>query len=419
MGQLYKRNGTYYGDYHDRDGKRQRKSLRTSDPQVARLRLRELELATTDRAAHQTEALDAALSYFLTVTHAGSPAGTIRCYSQKARHLSRLLGEALLDKLSRETIERYIATRLDEGAHTHSIHKEMVVLRGALKSARSRDRFHGSIEVIPEFDAGYVPRTTYLTEQQFLALVPHLVRATGPLAKPAPAARRERRAQKRALYCLLIAFASPRRGEIEAMTWEGVDLARGVIQIAKGKTFGRPVAIHPVLVPWLEAFGEIAGWTGHILEPWSNVGRDLPAACLRAGVPRVTPNDLRRTFASWLIQAGTSNRIVAQLLGHTTTRMVDLVYGRLDDATLSAAIMKLPGACDAGVPNGMPRPGAAGTTGHTPSSPSIVNSVEMSAASTEDFVPRAGIEPATRGFSGLADLAPKVAQPRRKLVAMR
>jgi integrase len=175
---------------------------------------------------------------------------------------------------------------------------------------------------------------------------------------------------------MLIAYASPRRGEVEKIEWPHVDLARGVIQIPKGKTIGRPSRSIPSSCRGSKASASSPTGTGPLVEPWSNIGRDLPAACLRAGVPRVTPNDLRRTFASWLIQAGVSNRIVAALLGHTTTRMVDLIYGQLSDATLAAAIAKLPGRCDAGVSNGMPFPGTAGTTGHTPSSPAIVNSVE-------------------------------------------
>ena len=123
MGQLYKRGDTWHADYYDRDGRRRRCSTRTGDHQVARARLRELELATTDRAAHASEALDVALTYFVDVACASKPAGTVSSYQQKSRHLSRLLGGVDLDWLDRETVERYISTRIAEGAHPHSVHK--------------------------------------------------------------------------------------------------------------------------------------------------------------------------------------------------------------------------------------------------------------------------------------------------------
>ncbi|MGE0206150.1 MAG: tyrosine-type recombinase/integrase [Hyphomicrobiaceae bacterium] len=410
MGRLYLRNGVYYADYYDRAGVRQRPSTRTRDPKVARQRLRDFELATTDRGAHQTEAVADALDYFTDVTCAGRSPATVRCYKQKACHITRLMGDELLDHLTRENVERFIAARLSEGAHTHSVHKELVVLRGALKSAKARDRFHSSMDIVPEFDSGYVPRKTYLTAEQFLSLVPHLVGPAAPGATAKTIEKRERIMKERALYCMLIAFASPRRGELEALEWQHVDIARGVLILPKGKTVGRPIAIHPMLRPWLEGFGDLAGWRGRVVEPWSNVGRDLPAACIRAGVPRCTPNDLRRTFASWLVQSGVSLLVVSRLLGHSSTRMVEMVYGQLDDATLAAAISRLPG-CDAGVSQGSTREAHAGTTGHSPATLSIVNSVEDSLSSTEAVVPRDGVEPPTRGFSGLADLAPK---PRKR-----
>jgi hypothetical protein len=59
------------------------------------------------------------------------------------------------------------------------------------------------------------------------------------------------------------------------------------------------------------------------------------------GMRNISPNDLRRTFASWLKQAGVDSMVVAKLLGHTTSRMVELVYGHLNDATTRAAITKL------------------------------------------------------------------------------
>jgi Phage integrase family len=45
-------------------------------------------------------------------------------------------------------------------------------------------------------------------------------------------------------------------------------------------------------------------------------------------LPAVTANDLRRTFASLLVQAGTPLDVVARLLRHTSTAMVYRVYGQ-------------------------------------------------------------------------------------------
>jgi hypothetical protein len=48
-----------------------------------------------------------------------------------------------------------------------------------------------------------------------------------------------------------------------------------------------------------------------------------------------TANDLRRTFAQWMRQAGAPLELVAPMMGHATTKMLELVYGRLDAASLS------------------------------------------------------------------------------------
>ncbi len=441
MGKLFRRKDrglTWYADYYDRNGERQKTSTKTADREVARARLRDLELQTTDRGAHQTEALNDALDYFTNVVHTASPAGTVRCYRQKACHVSAGLGRESVDGLTREAVDRYVAARLKAGAHTHTVHKELVVLRGALKSAKERGTFHGSLEVVPPFSAGYEPRRVWITPEQFARLAEHLVAPPRNNAKPASLAKREREKARRILYCMLIAFASPRVGELAAMDWaEHVDLARNVVQIPKGKTVWRPIAIHPLLRVWLEACRKPSGL---VVGRWGNVGRDLPLACKRAGVPRVTPNDLRRTFSSWLKQAGVDSMTVARMLGHKSTRMVDLVYGHLDEATLAAAIGRMPGGAPAGTPgtNRRPRGGgsrgsggqnrgdAGGTTKGTNRvirganrqarvSGSVANSVEESAISETSLVPRAGIEPAARGFSVLYDLAETIENHEGKL----
>ena len=84
--------------------------------------------------------------------------------------------------------------------------------------------------------------------------------------------------------------------------------------------------------------------------PWGNSRRDIRRACELAQIPPCSWNDLRRTFASMLVQAGADNAHTARALGHSTSAMVDRVYGRhspnsLGDllATSIAGATALPG----------------------------------------------------------------------------
>ncbi|MFT4616859.1 MAG: integrase, partial [Halioglobus sp.] len=50
------------------------------------------------------------------------------------------------------------------------------------------------------------------------------------------------------------------------------------------------------------------------------------AICAAAGVDPIRPNELRHSCASLLSDEGVPNELIADLLGHTTTRMVDQTY---------------------------------------------------------------------------------------------
>jgi integrase len=58
----------------------------------------------------------------------------------------------------------------------------------------------------------------------------------------------------------------------------------------------------------------------------STVRAELAEACRKAELPVITPNMLRHSAATNLVNAGLSPHQVADLLGHTTTRMVDATY---------------------------------------------------------------------------------------------
>lgn len=73
-------------------------------------------------------------------------------------------------------------------------------------------------------------------------------------------------------------------------------------------------------------------WYAQVYENGRRVQRstrchDRPAAAVK--IRRCSPNDLRRTCATWLRAAGVSPELIAPAMGHADTRMVERVYGRL------------------------------------------------------------------------------------------
>lgn len=77
------------------------------------------------------------------------------------------------------------------------------------------------------------------------------------------------------------------------------------------------------------------------LEHWTNQGRDLKAYAKKAGLGRVTWNDLRATPATQLLMAGVDHPKIAALLGHKSTRMVARRYARIENVEVTAADLAL------------------------------------------------------------------------------
>jgi integrase len=122
------------------------------------------------------------------------------------------------------------------------------------------------------------------------------------------------------------------------------------------------------------------GENGLLFGPWANVRHDLRSACERASrtqiakavaglgrdataeelaelergyaIAPVSPNDLRRTCATWLRQHQTEPHLIGAVLGHKDSRMAERVYGRIPVESLGAALGQRVGdRCDAFVPN--------------------------------------------------------------------
>jgi len=165
------------------------------------------------------------------------------------------------------------------------------------------------------------------------------------------------------------------------------------------------------------ALEHAAGDGDALFQPWGNVRRDLASACERPKIERVSPNDLRRTFANWYVAAGMPLFPIAQAMGHKDTRMLERVYGRQSPDQLAAAFSRALGLapdCSAGATDQAENGGSSGPDGPPGIDSAASAQLPLFAENQRarqafqpggprcpslDGVPGAGIEPATRGFS--------------------
>lgn len=161
-------------------------------------------------------------------------------------------------------------------------------------------------------------------------------------------------AEQRALW-LLALYGQLRAGELAGLCWRDVDTASGAVTVARTRTRGedhrprlgqdaktpagrRTVALPAVVVAALKAHRveqaahRLSAPIGYDIEDHglvfpgrrgrvagsSGMEARLARLCRRAGVPVVTPHDLRHAGASLLIELGVDAKTVAERLGHAS-----------------------------------------------------------------------------------------------------
>lgn len=256
--------------------------------------------------------------------------GTLSMYRQKAGILVYFLGEDLrLADIDAGTFAAYLERRREHGLRDvdgerirditeSTLYKEWVTFAGILRQAWRAQRFGRDPRSLKpaHFGPEYTPKETHLTWAQARKL----------LAALTPTRRAP------------VAFAmmtGARRKEVFAAQPEDMKAGTVLLRGSKTATSWRTIPIPSVM---RTAFGKHVGKPP--FRPWGNSRRELAAACKRVGAPAVTWNDLRRTFASLLVQAHVAPHVVARLLGHTTTAMVDRVYGRTSSDSLGDMLEK-------------------------------------------------------------------------------
>jgi integrase len=138
----------------------------------------------------------------------------------------------------------------------------------------------------------------------------------------------------------LLALTGCRRGEIEKLRWDEVDLPGRCLRLSdskEGKSV-RPLGSNAIAL--LAKLPRGGRYVLHGTDPdKSFVG--LPKAWSRivkgADLPGLTPRGLRHAFASVAADLGYTEPTIAAMLGHTTRRITGCYVHHLDSALIAAA----------------------------------------------------------------------------------
>jgi hypothetical protein len=199
----------------------------------------------------------------------------------------------------------------------------------------------------------------------------------------------------------------------------------GTKRKTRERTVPQPLTEQRSLLAWAVRHAE--GAIGdRLFSTWTNMRRDLIAACEKLGIPRCSPNDLRRTYGTWLRAEGIEPQLIGAAIGHSDSRMVERVYGRLPSDALAKLLsergarapLPSPTEATAAAPEAQMSPSSDEREGHRVDQPLVrylsgapgqmgspqdiadkTSVVAKPRPATEIPVRRGGIEPPTRGFS--------------------
>lgn len=310
----------FYACWRDLSGKQIERSTRTADEKLAWSRARGFERAhdtVADRPPTQT--LEAALDELVRhkIREKRSPA-TLEITRCKAGHLLRVLGrKTLIDTVTPRTVLLYVDKRREESAHDHTTAKEVLNLLQALRIARGQDTplYHRDPKTLwpTALNGHYEPKDAYWTLEQY-----HCAQEHGVVS----------RRDHVTVYC----HTGCRLSELYRIEAQHLDEVNRQVFVIGTKTKkakkGR----------WLPVSGEC--WavlrrrsqlhpTGPLFpDRWSRsrLVQDMRKVSKRAGVPRLSANGFRHTFATWCGEAGVEERVCAEWMGHTSTAMIRRIY---------------------------------------------------------------------------------------------
>ena len=224
------------------------------------------------------------------------------------RWLHRFLSDRDLESINRALIERIIEAKQAEGCSNATINRTLGLMRAILRRC---ERDWEWIDRAPAFRLLKEPtrRIRFLTHDQAAALLkelpPHL--------------------RDMATFTLATGL---RAANVTGLTWEQVDLARKVAWVHPDQAKARKAIAVPLNGAAMEVLARQRGRHPERVFTYEGAPIGQPStkawyrALKRVGIADFKWHDLRHTWASWHVQAGTPLFALQELAGWESERMV-------------------------------------------------------------------------------------------------
>jgi len=252
-------------------------------------------------------------------------AGRERRLLSRLKQVGREFDDKIMQEISAWQIQKYVAKRKEE-VRPSSVNRETALLKTIFSRAIQwnvcKENPAKQIKLFKEENV----RVRYLLDEEIWRLID----ACDPAIRP---------------IVTFAIFTGIRRGNLLSLTWDHVDLDRGIVTLEKTKSKKRldiPLnePARSVLrdIPWRE--GRVfRGRDGGPLKE-SGIRKRFARALKKSGIVDMTFHSLRHVFASALVMKGVDLNVVRELLGHSDMKMT-LRYAFLAPSVKTAAVSVL------------------------------------------------------------------------------
>jgi len=259
---------------------------------------------------------EAVVRYLVETSHKASQ------FADKAhlRWVDRFLCGMKLAAIDRELLDRIHAARKAEGAANSTVNRTMEVVRAVLRRAAHEWDWLDKvprIRMLPEPNR----RVRWLTRDEADRLIAEVPEHLKPMVQ----------------FSLETGL---RRANVTGLEWSQVDLARRTAWIHPDQAKARKAIAVPLSAAAVVVLrGEIGKHSTHVFSYRGDPVRQVNTkawrlALQRAGIAEFRWHDLRHTWASWHVQAGTPLHVLQELGGWECVEMVRK-YAHLSTAHLT------------------------------------------------------------------------------------